>query len=65
MAESGIAANDDDAEFHLDEHGRVWLIVRGDCWIVGRRDHVCAEMWRFLGEVEAGEAGKGCHGVNP
>jgi hypothetical protein len=40
-------------EFTLDEHGRVWIILRGDCRIVGRKDGVCAEMRRFLAEVEA------------
>ena len=40
-------------EFELDEHGRVWMIREGDCWIVGRRDAVCAEMRRFLASVVA------------
>ena len=44
---------EEDVEFMLDEHGRVWMILRGDCWIIGRRDGVCAEMRKFLAEVEA------------
>jgi hypothetical protein len=39
---------DIDLHFELDEHGRVWMIREGDCHILGRRDSVRDEMWRFL-----------------
>lgn len=35
-------------EFELDEHDRVWMTREGDCYILGRKDAVCAEMRRFL-----------------
>lgn len=37
-----------DLEFHLDEHARVWMILEGDCYILGGKDEVRREMWRFL-----------------
>jgi hypothetical protein len=37
-----------ECEFELDEHGRVWIIREGDCHIIGRREAVRKEMWRFL-----------------
>ena len=46
---------DVELEFELDEHGRVWMIREGDCWIIGRVGAVCAEMRRFLAEVEREE----------
>jgi len=39
---------DVELEFELDEHGRVWMIREGDCHIIGRKEAVRAEMWRFL-----------------
>ncbi|HEX6376896.1 MAG TPA: hypothetical protein VFZ91_14385 [Allosphingosinicella sp.] len=39
---------DVECEFELDEHGRVWIILEGDCHIIGRREAVRREMWRFL-----------------
>jgi hypothetical protein len=39
---------DIESEFCLDEHGRVWIILEGDCHVIGRRGAVCAEMRRFL-----------------
>ncbi len=42
-------------QLDLDEHGRVWAIVDGDCHMIGRRDAVREEMLRFLAEID-GEA---------
>jgi streptogramin lyase len=49
---SSIRPNDIELDFEVDEHGRVWMIREGDCHVIGRREAVCAEMRRFLGEVE-------------
>ncbi|HEY0027312.1 MAG TPA: hypothetical protein VGC35_05535 [Allosphingosinicella sp.] len=38
----------EEAEFELDEHGRVWVVRDGFCEVIGRRDAVVAEMRRFL-----------------
>ena len=46
----------EEAEFELDEHGRVWVVRDGACEAIGRRDAVVAEMRRFLAEV----GGHGC-----
>jgi hypothetical protein len=46
---------DVESEFCLDEHGRVWIILEGDCHIIGRRHAVCAEMTRFLATAVLGE----------
>jgi hypothetical protein len=40
--------SDVECEFELDEHGRVWIIRDGDCHIIGRKDYIRKEMWRFL-----------------
>lgn len=42
------AATDVEIEFELDEHGRVWEIRDGDCWIIGRHLAVAIEMRKFL-----------------
>jgi hypothetical protein len=39
---------DVELEFDLDEHDRVWIYLDGDCHIIGRREAVRREMWRFL-----------------
>ena len=49
---------DVELEFETDEHGRVWMILDGDCHIIGRTHAVCAEMRRFLVTVVLG--GQGC-----
>jgi hypothetical protein len=41
-------ASDVECEFELDEHDRVWMIRDGDCHIIGRKDYIRREMWRFL-----------------
>lgn len=50
-----IARTDVESEFELDEHGRVWLIRDGDCFIIGRRLAVSIEMRRFLASTSATE----------
>jgi hypothetical protein len=40
--------SDVECEFELDEHDRVWMIRDGDCHIIGRKDYIRKEMWRFL-----------------
>lgn len=42
-------------DFELDEHGRVWMVREGDCYILGRKDPVCAKMRRFLRTVGLGD----------
>ncbi len=32
----------------IGRHERVWMIRDGDCSIIGRKDHIRTEMWRFL-----------------
>ncbi len=39
-------------QLDLDEHGRVWATVDGDCHMIGRRDAVRREMLRFLAEID-------------
>lgn len=55
MARSPDSAVNDNAPhtdmecaFELDENGRVWMILEGDCHIIGRKEAVRKEMWRFL-----------------
>jgi len=43
-----VFRSDVECEFDLDEHGRVWMYRDGDCQIIGRKDYVRTEMWRFL-----------------
>ena len=40
--------SDVECEFELDEHDRVWMIRDGDCHIIGRKEYIRKEMWRFL-----------------
>jgi len=42
------AATDVEIEFELDEHGRVWEIRDGDCWIIGRHLAVAIQMRKYL-----------------
>jgi hypothetical protein len=48
---------DVDLDFCVDESDRVWIILEGDCHIIGRRGAVCAEMTRFLASVVLQEEG--------
>ena len=43
-----VYRSDVECEFELDEYERVWMIRDGDCHIIGRKDYVRTEMWRFL-----------------
>lgn len=43
-----VFRSDVECQFELDEHDRVWMIRDGDCHIIGRKDYVRSEMWRFL-----------------
>lgn len=40
--------SDVECEFELDEHDRVWMYRDGDCQIIGRKNYIRTEMWRFL-----------------
>jgi hypothetical protein len=40
--------SDVECEFELDEHDRVWMYRDGDCHIIGRKNYIRTEMWRFL-----------------
>lgn len=51
---SGVAATDVELQFELDEHGRVWEIRDGDCWIIGRHLAVAIEMRKFLAPTTPG-----------
>jgi hypothetical protein len=50
-----VFRSDVECEFEADEYGRVWMYRDGDCWIIGRKDYVRTEMWRFLRTTLAGE----------
>lgn len=50
-----ITRTDVESEFELDEHGRVWLIKDGDCFIIGRRLTIIIEMRRFLSNAATTE----------
>ena len=40
--------SDVECQFELDEHDRVWMYLDGDCQIIGRKNYIRTEMWRFL-----------------
>ena len=42
-----VFRSDVECEFEVGA-GRVWIIKDGDCHIIGRKDYVRTEMWRFL-----------------
>jgi hypothetical protein len=50
--EAGVNDNvyrsDVECQFEVDEYERVWMYRDGDCSIIGRKDYVRTEMWRFL-----------------
>lgn len=48
------AATDVELQFELDQHGRVWEIRDGDCWIIGRHLAVAIEMRKFLAATAPG-----------
>lgn len=43
-----VFRSDVECEFEIDEYERVWMYRDGDCSIIGRKDCVRTEMWRFL-----------------
>jgi hypothetical protein len=43
-----VFRSDVECAFELDEHDRVWMVRDGDCHIIGRKDYIRTEMWRFL-----------------
>lgn len=47
-ANDNVYRSDVECEFELDEHDRVWMVRDGDCHIIGRKDYIRTEMWRFL-----------------
>jgi hypothetical protein len=42
-----VYRSDVECEFELDENDRVRMIRDGDCHIIGRKDYIRTEMWRF------------------
>jgi len=48
---------DVELDFCVDEFDRVWIILEGDCHIIGRRNAVCAEMSKFLASAVLQEGG--------
>lgn len=43
-----VFRSDVECQFEVDEYERVWMYRDGDCSIIGRKDYVRTEMWRFL-----------------
>jgi hypothetical protein len=43
-----VFRSDVECEFGVDEYDRVWMYRDGDCHIIGRKDYIRTEMWRFL-----------------
>jgi hypothetical protein len=43
-----VFRSDVECQFEADEHGRVWMCRDGDCSIIGRKEYIRTEMWRFL-----------------
>jgi hypothetical protein len=43
-----VFRSDVECQFEVDEHERVWMYRDGDCSIIGRKDYIRTEMWRFL-----------------
>jgi hypothetical protein len=43
-----VYRSDVECQFELDEHDRVWMYRDGDAHIIGRKDYIKTEMWRFL-----------------
>ncbi|MGA9580440.1 MAG: hypothetical protein WBR13_00545 [Allosphingosinicella sp.] len=42
------ARPDSECAFELDDYDRVWMIRDGDCHLIGNKDYMRTEMWRFL-----------------
>ncbi len=43
-----VFRSDVECQFEVDEYERVWMYRDGDCFIIGRKDYIRTEMWRFL-----------------
>lgn len=43
-----VFRSDVECQFEVDEHERVWMYRDGDAHIIGRKDYIRTEMWRFL-----------------
>jgi hypothetical protein len=43
-----VFRSDVECQFEVDEYDRVWMYRDGDCHIIGRKDYIRTEMWRFL-----------------
>ncbi|HEX8124678.1 MAG TPA: hypothetical protein VF548_03775 [Allosphingosinicella sp.] len=43
-----VYRSDVECQFEVDEYERVWIYRDGDAHIIGRKDYVRTEMWRFL-----------------
>ena len=46
-------------ELTLDREGQAWMVLEGDCLLLGAQESVCAELRRFLAEAAAGNADGG------
>ena len=40
--------SDVECQFEVDEYDRVWMYRDGDCSIIGRKNYIRTQMWRFL-----------------
>jgi hypothetical protein len=43
-----VFRSDVECQFEVDEYERAWMYCDGDCCIIGRKDYIRTEMWRFL-----------------
>lgn len=43
-----VFRSDVECQFEVDEYDRVWMYRDGDAHIIGRKDYVRSEMWRFI-----------------
>jgi hypothetical protein len=43
-----VFRSDVECQFEVDEYDRVWMYRDGDAHIIGRKDYVRTEMWRFI-----------------
>ena len=49
----GQPGSENDLDFELDEHGRVWMTRPGDCQVISDMEAACRAMQEFLGKVAA------------
>jgi len=43
-----VFRSDVECQFEVDEYDRVWMYREGDAVIIGRKDYIRSEMWRFI-----------------